>query len=153
LTSSGAGNQSYAYHDADDLAQITETSSTLKQAFDDASQLTTISDASDTRSPAWNYSPQGDRTALTSTTGTATSYSYDQANQLTEYRGPTPPGAPRSPRPTATTATGCPNTPSAIVARANASAPADARSLSRDRSSHGLGHPQCSYSCGSAGHR
>jgi hypothetical protein len=44
LTSSGAGNQSYAYHDADDLAQITDASSTLKQAFDDASQLTTISD-------------------------------------------------------------------------------------------------------------
>jgi RHS repeat-associated protein len=88
LTSSGTGNQAYTYDAADNLTQLTDATDTRKQAFDDANQLTAIIDASDQPVADLDFSPEGNRTALTLTSGTATSYRYDQANQLTQYEGP-----------------------------------------------------------------
>lgn len=88
LTGSGTGNQSYGYDDADNLTQLTDASDTRKQTFDDASQLTAIKDASDNPLADLDYDAEGNRTALTPTTGPATTYSYDQANQLTQDAGP-----------------------------------------------------------------
>ncbi|MEN3281388.1 MAG: hypothetical protein V7607_2528 [Solirubrobacteraceae bacterium] len=88
LTSSGTGNQNYSYDAADNLTQLTDASATRKQIFDDANQLTAITDASDQPVADLNYDQQGNRAGLTPTAATATSYTYDQANQLTQYDGP-----------------------------------------------------------------
>jgi RHS repeat-associated protein len=88
LTATGAANQSYSYDAADNPTQLTDGPVTHNQAFDDANQLTAITDAAHDPLGELHYDAEGDRTSLTPTTGTATSYGYDQARQLTQYQGP-----------------------------------------------------------------
>ncbi len=88
LTASGAGNDAYAYDAADNPTQLTDAAQTRKQTFDAANQLTAITDAADDPIAELDYDAEGDRTSLTPTTGPATTYSYDQARQLTRYQGP-----------------------------------------------------------------
>lgn len=87
LTGSGTGNQSFDYDDADNPTQLVDGSDTHNQTFDDTSQLTRIANASDATIATLDYDNEGDRTSLTPTSGTATSYSYDQALELTQYQG------------------------------------------------------------------
>jgi RHS repeat-associated protein len=85
LTSVSSG--AYTYDAADHPTQILSGTSTLTQAFDAAGQLTTQSNGG-SQTAGFTYNAQGERTGLTPTSGTASSYTYDQAGQLINYQGP-----------------------------------------------------------------
>jgi RHS repeat-associated protein len=94
LTSTGAtAGQGYGYDDADNPTRIVRGLVTANQVFDPANQLTAITDSGGQSTATLGYSPLGERTMLTPTTGSATSYSYDQASQLRAYTGPDTSGA------------------------------------------------------------
>jgi RHS repeat-associated protein len=92
----GTGTQSYTYSDRGQLASSADgttgsytvdaadnptTVGGTTQTFDAASQLT------GTGTTTYAFNAEGDRTGSTPATGTASSYGYDQAGQLTSYTG------------------------------------------------------------------
>lgn len=92
VTSSGA-TKAYAYNAAGDPT----TAGGNTQTFDAAGQICwTLPSATSgnacatapTGATVYGFDTQGNRTSATPATGTATSYTYNQANQLTHYTGP-----------------------------------------------------------------
>ena len=91
-TTSGSTTTSYAY----DAARNPTEDAGSGQGFDAADQLcwtlpngtsTANCSAAPVGATTYGYNAQGDRTAATPVTGTASSYSYNQANELTGYTG------------------------------------------------------------------
>ena len=74
----GSSVNSYAYDAANDPTTV----GTTTQAFDAAGQLQSGGPTS------YGFDAEGDRTSMTPSSGTATTYSYDQASQLTSVSGP-----------------------------------------------------------------
>ena len=90
LTSDG-----HTYDNGDNLTATKDRAGTaVLQTFDFAHQLDDVKRASDSAAlGSAGFNAQGDRTSYTPTTGTASSFAYDQADQLVSYSGPNRAGA------------------------------------------------------------
>jgi RHS repeat-associated protein len=92
-TTSSAGSASYGYTTDEQLASETNGSATTSFGYDAANNPTTVGTATQafdaagqlttSGSTSFTYDAEGERTAATPASGTATSYSYNQAGQLT----------------------------------------------------------------------
>lgn len=89
----GSTTTPYAY----DAANNPTTVASASQAFDAANQLcwtlpagssTAACTSAPTGATTYTYNTQGDRTATAPASGAASSYTYNQANELTGYTGP-----------------------------------------------------------------
>ena len=95
---SASGTQSYTYTQREQLQSLTNGSSVTSFGYDAASNPTTVGTTSqsfdaagqlqDSGTTSYTFDPQGDRTAMTPASGSATTYAYDQARQLTSVTGP-----------------------------------------------------------------
>ncbi|HEX3792310.1 MAG TPA: RHS repeat-associated core domain-containing protein [Pseudonocardiaceae bacterium] len=96
-TNAGA-TQSYGYNSKEQLTSNTSGGNTNAYAYDAAGNPTTVGTSTQTFDAAgqlqsghnttYTFNVEGDRTVATPTTGTATSYGYDQNNRLTSVAGP-----------------------------------------------------------------
>lgn len=94
----GAPDRSYSYDSAGNGTMFPGTADPVQRIFDDAGQLTAIDGPLGQPITNLTYNSLGERTSVTDVaTSLQTTYSYDQAQQLTGYVGPdhsyTGPGA------------------------------------------------------------
>ncbi|MGH7667260.1 MAG: RHS repeat-associated core domain-containing protein [Candidatus Dormibacteria bacterium] len=80
----------YTYSGNNELLSSQVGSSTTDFTYNHDDEMTSLADPSGTTS--FTFDAQGNRTSMTPPTGTATSYSYDEANQLVGVSGPTAAG-------------------------------------------------------------
>jgi RHS repeat-associated protein len=97
-TTNASGSQSYGYTQREQLASQTSGSTVNSFGYDAANDPTTVGTTTQTFDAAgqlatsgatgYTFDPEGERTAATPGSGTATTYAYNQASQLTSLTGP-----------------------------------------------------------------